>query len=119
MCQFIPHDKNRTLYRLLEPCSHRIANNRNATVLDMTHSTAYDAEMSKRRPDKLSDQIRQAMGDSGLTRYRIAAETDINESSLGQFYHGERGLSLESLDRLGQFLQLRIIMERKPEKKGR
>ena len=59
------------------------------------------------------------MDDSGLTRYRIAQETGINESSLGQFYHGERGLSLESLDRLGQFLQLRIVMERKPEKKGR
>ena len=59
------------------------------------------------------------MDDSGLTRYRIAQETGINESALGQFYHGQRGLGLESLDRLGQFLQLQIVMGRKPEKKDR
>ena len=75
--------------------------------------------MPKRQPAKLSDQIRLAMDDSGLTRYRIAQETGINESALGQFYHGQRGLSLDSIDTLGGFLQLKITMGRKPKKKGR
>ena len=59
------------------------------------------------------------MDDSGQTRYRIAQETGINESALGKFYHGERGLSLGALDRLGKYLGLRIVMDRKPKKKGR
>ena len=63
--------------------------------------------------------MRKAIDDSGLTRYRIAQDTGINEGALGKFYHGERGLSLDSLDRLSEYLGLRIVMERKPKKKGR
>ena len=74
--------------------------------------------MAKRRPKKLSDQVRQAIDDSGLTRYRIAQETGINESNLAKFYYGYRGLSLEAMDRLGEYLGLRIVMDRKPETKG-
>ncbi len=75
--------------------------------------------MKKRRSKKVSDQLRQAIDDSGLTRYRIAMETDIDESTLAKFYNGHRGLSMKALDRLGKFLDLRIVMDRKPEKKGR
>lgn len=73
--------------------------------------------MAERRSKKLSDQVRQAIDDSGLTRYRIAKETDIDESALAKFYNGHRTLSMEALDRLGEFLGLRIVAERKP--KGR
>jgi len=75
--------------------------------------------MTKRRSKKLSDQIRRAIADCGLTRYRIAQDTGINEAALGKFYHGERGLSMDSLDILGDYLQLRIVMDRKPNEKGR
>ncbi len=76
--------------------------------------------MAKRRATKLSDQIRQAMDDSGLTRYRIAKEIGMNESALGKFYNGERGLSTKMLDRLGEYLGLAIIRRRraKQPKKG-
>jgi transcriptional regulator with XRE-family HTH domain len=72
-------------------------------------------------PDKrtsLTDQLRQAINDSGLTRYRIAKETGIRESALAQFYNGHRGLSMKSLNALGEFLQLKITLGRKPETKG-
>jgi len=74
--------------------------------------------MAKRRSRKLSDQVRQAIDDSGLTRYRIAQETGIDESALAKFYNGHRGLSLQTLDALGEYLELTIIMRRKPKRKG-
>jgi transcriptional regulator with XRE-family HTH domain len=75
--------------------------------------------MAKGRTNLLTDQLRQAIDDSGLTRYRIAKEAGISESALAQFYNGHRGLSMESLNALGDFLQLRIALGRKPHKKGK
>lgn len=68
---------------------------------------------------KLTDQLRQAIDDSGLTRYQIAKETGIDESALAKFYNGHRGLSMEALNSLGEFLQLTIKMGRKPTNKGK
>ena len=85
-------------------------------VLDKAPSNGNNADMAKRKLAKLSDQIRKAMDDCGETRYRIAQETGINEAALGKFYHGERGLSLDSLDKLAEYLQL-VVTTRK--KKGK
>ena len=74
--------------------------------------------MAKRRSNKISDQLRQAIDDSGETRYRIAQETGIDESTLAKFYNGHQGLSMRALDRLGEYLRLRIVMDRKPKRKG-
>ena len=73
----------------------------------------------KKRSNQLTDQLRQVIDDSGLTRYRIAKETGISESALSQFYNGHRGLSMEALNALGEFLQLTIHLGRKPERKGK
>jgi transcriptional regulator with XRE-family HTH domain len=75
--------------------------------------------MAKKRSNLLTDQLRQAIDDSGLTRYRIAKETGISESALAQFYNGHRGLSMEALNALGEFLQLTIHLGRKPDTKGK
>jgi len=75
--------------------------------------------MAKKRTKQLTDQLRQAIDDSGLTRYRIAKETGISESALAQFYNGHRGLSMEALNALGNCLQLTINLGRKPETKGK
>jgi transcriptional regulator with XRE-family HTH domain len=72
-----------------------------------------------RRTNLLTDQLRRAIDDSGLTRYRIAKETGGSESALAQFYNGHRGLSMEALNALGECLQLTIHLGRKPEKKGK
>jgi transcriptional regulator with XRE-family HTH domain len=66
---------------------------------------------------KLSDQLRQAIADSGLTRYRISQATGISEAGLGKFVHGERGLSLESIDRLAEFLNLELTVRKARTKK--
>jgi transcriptional regulator with XRE-family HTH domain len=74
--------------------------------------------MSKRTIKKLTDQLRQAIDESGLTRYQIAKATGIDESALAKFYNGHRGLSMKALNALGEFLQLKITLGRKPSKKG-
>ena len=74
--------------------------------------------MTGKRIKKLSDQIRNAIDNSGVTRYRIAQETGISEATLSKFHLGQRGLSTKALNALGEFLQLEIIMRRKPEQEG-
>jgi transcriptional regulator with XRE-family HTH domain len=68
---------------------------------------------------KMTDQLRQAIDDSGLTRYRIAKETGISEATLSKFYLGQRGLSMEALNALGECLQLTIQLGRKASTKGK
>ncbi len=75
--------------------------------------------MAKKRSKLVSDQIRQAIDDSGLTRYRIAQETGISETALALFYNGQRGLSMKALNALGEFLAIESHLGRKPEKKGK
>ena len=69
-----------------------------------------------RKPTKLSDQIRQAIETSGKTRYQIGQETGIDQATLSRFMSGKGGLSIPVLDRLGEYLGLRIAMESKPRK---
>jgi DNA transposition AAA+ family ATPase len=75
--------------------------------------------MTKQANKQLTDQLRQAIDDSGLTRYEIAKRTGIDESALAKFYNGHRGLSMTALNALGECLELSIISRRKPSKKGK
>jgi plasmid maintenance system antidote protein VapI len=62
----------------------------------------------------LSEQIREAIADSGMSRYRIARTIGVDESGLCKFCRGTRGLSMDVIDRLGELLQLEI----RPRMKG-
>jgi hypothetical protein len=84
-------------------------------TLDHSPSNQYNVDMVKRRSKKLTDQVRQAIDDSGLTRYRISQDTGIDESSLAKFYNGKRGLSLDNLDLLCEYIGLRIVIDRRPK----
>jgi len=75
--------------------------------------------MAKKQVKKLTDQLRQAIDDCGLTRYQIAKQTGIDESALAKFYNGHRGLSMEALNALGECLRLTIHLGRTPAKKGK
>jgi hypothetical protein len=74
--------------------------------------------MATKQPSRLTDQLRKAIDDSGLTRYRISKETAISEATLSKFYLSQRGLSMEALDALGECLQLTIVLGRKLKSKG-
>ncbi len=57
----------------------------------------------------LSEQVRWAIGQSGMSCYRIGKLAGIDKGGLSRFMAGTGGLSMESLDRLAIVLQLRIV----------
>jgi transcriptional regulator with XRE-family HTH domain len=71
--------------------------------------------MEERPLAKLSDQLREAISRSHLSRYEIAKRSEIDESALSKFYRGQRGLSLDSLDRLVSCLKLKLIQDEREE----
>jgi transcriptional regulator with XRE-family HTH domain len=72
----------------------------------------------KQRRSKLSDQIREAVDASGLSRYRIAKSLDIAESTMSRFMSGQGGLSMEILDGLADLLELNLAAAKSKRKKG-
>ena len=73
--------------------------------------------MKKKTKQKLTDQLRRAVADSGRTLGEFSRDTGIDKSALSRFVNGERGLSMESLDTIGYYLSLRVVAG-KPRKKG-
>jgi transcriptional regulator with XRE-family HTH domain len=63
----------------------------------------------------ISDQVRKAINAAGVTRYRIAQDTGVDEATLSRFVNGERGLSLPVLDKLADYLGLELSP--KPQRK--
>jgi transcriptional regulator with XRE-family HTH domain len=74
--------------------------------------------MGKRRI-QLSEQIRRALADCGMTRYAVSKATGIDQATLSRFMSGERGLPMKTLDVLADFLDLNIIVGKRPKAKGR
>ena len=62
----------------------------------------------KKQRLSLSDELRQAVERSGVSRYGIWQQTGIDQGSLSKFMDGERGLGLESIDKLADLLGLHI-----------
>lgn len=73
--------------------------------------------MPQKLPDPISDQLRQAIDASGLSRYQIAQETGISQAALSQFYNGHRGLAMWAVDALGECLKIKLVLGRKPPQK--
>lgn len=67
---------------------------------------------------KLSDQLRNAIENSGKSRYLICKETGIGEATMSRFMHGTGGLSVDSLDRIADCLGLNITAKKPCRKKG-
>ena len=59
----------------------------------------------------LSEQLRRLIEESDLSRYRICKEIGLTESAMSRFMSGERGLSMDVLDRVFALLKLRVIAE--------
>ena len=62
---------------------------------------------------RLLDAICEGIEASGKTRYRIAKDTGISQTQLSRLMTGERGLSIESAERLADYLGLEIIVRPK------
>ena len=79
--------------------------------------------MTRKTPKPISQQLREAIDASGLSRYRICKEINLPESTMSHFMGGDCGLSMATVDRLGELLGLTIVAQpaSRPEKsqKGR
>jgi len=62
---------------------------------------------------KLSDQLREAIAEADASRYEIARQTGVSETSLCRFVSGERGISVAAMDAIGQYLKLSIVRPKK------
>ncbi len=73
----------------------------------------------KQPKQKLTDQLRQAVADSGRTLGEFSRGTGIDKTALSRFVNGERGVSMESLDAIGDYLDLRLVGGKPRMKKGK
>jgi hypothetical protein len=64
-----------------------------------------------RKPELLSEQLRRIILDGELTRYRIGKMAGIDQGQLHRFVTTGRGISIETLDRLGAALRLRFVQD--------
>jgi ribosome-binding protein aMBF1 (putative translation factor) len=66
--------------------------------------------MAKRKPKKptFSDQVRNAINNSGMTIYRLAEETGVEASVLYRFVSGKRGFTTATLDKVSKCLGLEL-----------
>lgn len=68
---------------------------------------------------KLVDEIRRAVETSGKTRYRIAKESGVSAGQLSRLVNGERGMTVDTIERLADYLGLQITIEPKAPKTGK
>ncbi len=61
----------------------------------------------------LSQQWREAIIVSGISRYEISKQTGVSQAALSRFVLGKRGLSVKAMDAIGLFLGLSITKRRR------
>ncbi len=69
---------------------------------------------------RFSDQIRDAVNASGMSRYAICKAIGFSQAAMSRFMNGHAGVSLEILDKLAEVIGLEIATKPTPEprKKG-
>lgn len=75
--------------------------------------------MAKRREKLLSEQLRNAIRDCGLSQYRVGKDADIDLGQLCRFMGGNGRLGQDAVDRLGQVLGLTIVAQSSDKRNGR
>jgi plasmid maintenance system antidote protein VapI len=62
----------------------------------------------RKKPQSISDQLREAIGNADLSAYELAQEARVDRSVLSRFLAGKRSLTLDTVDRLAAVLKLRL-----------
>lgn len=65
--------------------------------------------MNAAQRKRLADQLREAVRMSPHTRREIAKAAGIHETTLSKFMSGDRGMSLDAIERLAEALRLRLV----------
>jgi transcriptional regulator with XRE-family HTH domain len=64
---------------------------------------------------RFSDQIREAVNASGMSRYAICKAIGLNQGAMSRFMSGKGGMSMAALDRLAELLGLRVVARRRKD----
>jgi transcriptional regulator with XRE-family HTH domain len=56
------------------------------------------------------DQLRRAIGESGMTRYRLSKLTGISQGQLAEVMAGTQGLSLDAFERVTEALGVSAVL---------
>jgi len=72
----------------------------------------------KRKYTPLTEQLRHAVLNCAQTQYALSKATGIDKTAMSRFINGERGVSMQVLDKLGEYLGLRIVTD-KPKSKAK
>lgn len=70
----------------------------------------------------ISEQLRQAIHDSGETMYAVARGSGLSFPVVSRFVHGQRDIRLGTADAICEYLRLRLTDEkpkRRAAKRGR
>ena len=79
--------------------------------------TRQRTENTKKPAKTLAGHIRDAARRSGLSVYRIARETSVDQSTLNKFLNGTRdNLRIDIADRLFRFFKLRVTHPRRKKR---
>jgi transcriptional regulator with XRE-family HTH domain len=57
----------------------------------------------------IGQQLREVIEASGLTAYSLGRDAEVDPGMIQRFLNGERGLTLETINRLGLALGLRLV----------
>jgi transcriptional regulator with XRE-family HTH domain len=63
---------------------------------------------TKQKP--VSEQLRAAILGADVSRYRISKDLGISEAALSRFVNGAMGLSLKSIDKISEYLELEVTV---------
>ena len=88
-------------------------------VLVIRLSMLCNSWMARRKKKEISEELREVILAADKSRYRIAKETGLTEAGLSRFVNGVSGLSLDSIDKIGEFLDLEIGKKRPEKRKGK
>lgn len=63
----------------------------------------------------MNDQVKQAVEQSGLTRYRICKLSGVSQGMLSRFMNGYTDMTLATLDRIAPVIGVSLVV-RKPKR---
>jgi hypothetical protein len=72
--------------------------------------------MRRTTDDTLTQQLRKAIDANAMSRYAICKAIGLPESTMSRFMSRHCGLSFKTLDKLGELLGLRLVVEHRTQR---
>jgi transcriptional regulator with XRE-family HTH domain len=76
--------------------------------LDSLRGSSVTHDKKPHPASTISEQLREVIRRRGLTAYKVAKDAGLSHTVVQRFLDGERGLKLDSADKLAQTLRLRL-----------